>query len=228
MKSQFLLFLLFIASFTSFGQKKYSFDYALVYDFQLNEKSKVEQRILLTNSKDNSYFLEVTEKDSLNYTLTFLDRNGYYSKTVVGKSGFFKAETINAECESVLNYKNPYKYQVENYDYHPLKDTLIDGANYSRYFFKSNNPKKEKRRRFATLFFVIENNTTFHQPVLLHSTSYEEWKLEKNIPNGIPKLFYFTSYNTKKILSKYTLNGYKKIDKYVMLPEGCPKFDFGN
>ncbi len=228
MKSQFLLFLFFATSLLSFGQKKYSFDYALIYDFQANEKSKVEQRILLTNSKDNSYFLEATEKDSLKYTLTFVDRNGYFSITLVSKSDFFKAETISADCTSVLNYKNPYKYQVENYDYQVLNDTLIDGDSYSRYFLKSNKPKREKRRKLGTLFFAIEKNTAFHQPVLLHSTSYEEWKLEKNIPNGIPKLFYFTSYKTKKILWKHTLTGYKKIDKYIMLPKGCRKFDFGN
>jgi hypothetical protein len=221
MKGQFLLFLFFTIS-SIFGQKKYSFDYALVYDFQLNENTKVEKRILITNSNDNSYILEVTEKDSLNYTVAFSDQNGHYSKTVLSRSDFFKAETISLACEVVRAYKNPYKYQVENYDFHLANDTLIEGNSYSRYFFKSNKLKKEKKKKLATLFFVLEKNTNFHQPVLLHPTSYEEWKLEKNIPNGIPKLFYFTSYKTKKIVSKYTLTHYIKIDKYILISKDCP------
>jgi len=222
MKNQFLLFLLITISSTAFGQKKYSFDYALVYDFQLNENTKVEKRILMTNSKDNSYLLEVTEKDSLNYSLEFVDQSGHYSNTLLSHSDFFKAETISIDCEALRAYENPFKYQVENYDFHTANDTLIEGNKYSRYFFRSNKVKKEKNKKLATLFFVLENNTNFHQPVLLHPTSYEEWKLEKNIPNGIPKLFYFTSYTTNKIVSKYTLTDYRKIDKYILITKDCP------
>ncbi len=223
MKNQFSLFILLIIPVICFGQKKYSFDYALVYDFQLDENAKVEKRILMTNSKDNTYLLEVIEKDSLNYTLKFIDQNGYYSLTQLSTSDFFKAETINLDCASVLPFKNRFKYQVKNYDYHLLNDTLINQNKYSRYLLKSNRPKREKKRRLASLFFVLEKDTKFHLPVLMHSTSFEEWKVEKNTPNGIPKIFYFTSYQTKKILSKYTLSGYKKIEKFVLIPIDCPK-----
>ena len=223
MKNKFSLFLILIIPVIFFGQKSYLFDYALEYNFQLNENAKFEKRFLLTNSKENSYLLEVTEKDSLNYELKFIDQNGYYSMTELSRAIFFKAEAINLDCSSVMTFTNPYKYQVKNYDFHILNDTLIDNNDYSRYLLKSNNLKREKKKKLASLFFVLEKDTDFHQPVLMHSTAFEEWKLEKNISNGIPKLFYFKSYKTNKILSKYTLLDYKKINKYIIIPEDCTK-----
>ena len=221
MKNQFLLFLLFITSLISFGQKKYCFDYAIQYNFQMTDTSKVQKQIFLTNSKDNSYVLRVMEKDSINYKLFFLDQNGVTSTTYLSKKGFLDAEIISLKCDFVSRFGNPYKYQTDNYDFINQKDTLINNVNYSMYFIKSNKPKKEKRKRLGTLHFVVEKNTDFHLPILLEVTPYEEWKKERNIPNGIPKQFYVTKYlsNTKTLI--YNLVDFVKIDKFIIVPDEC-------
>ena len=221
MKNQFLLFLLFSNYQFSFGQKKYSFDYAIQYNFQANDSSKVQNRFYLTNSKDNSYVLQVTEKDDLNYNLFFIDQNGIASTTYLSKKDFFDAEIINLKCDFVSRYRNPFKYQTDNYDFINQKDTLINNISYSMYIIKSNKPKREKRKRLATLHFVVEKNTDFHLPILLEITPYEEWKKERNIPNGIPKQFYFTNYlnNTKTFI--YNLVDFVKINRLIIIPNEC-------
>ena len=221
MKNQFLLFLLFTTSLFSFGQKKYSFDYAIQYNFQMTDTSKVQKQIFLTNSKDNSYVLRVMEKDSINYKLFFLDQNGVTSTTYLSKKDFLDAEIISLKCDFVSRYRNPFKYQTDNYDFINQKDTLINNISYSMYIIKSNKPKREKRKRLGTLHFVVEKNTDFHLPILLEVTPYEEWKKERNIPNGIPKQFYFTNYlnNTKTFI--YNLVDFVKINRFVIIPDEC-------
>ena len=221
MKSQFLLFLFFTTSFITFGQKKYSFDYAIEYNFQKNETSKVEKEIFLTNSKDNSYVLRVIDKDSLNYRIFFVDQNGTLSDTYISKKDFFKAETFELKCEFASRYSNPYKYQTDNYDFIIQKDTLIDNSDYQMYIIKSNKSKRAKRKKLGTTHFIIEKNTYFHLPIFEEPTSYEEWKKEKNIPNGIPKQFYFTKYSDNKRLCMHNLVHFVKINKFLVIPKEC-------
>ena len=221
MKNQFLLFLLFTISLFSFGQKKYSFDYAIQYNFQKNDTSKVEKQIFLTNSKDNSYVLRVMEKDSLDYKLFFLDQNGITSTIYLSKKDFLDAEIITLKCEFASRYYNPYKYQTENYDFINQKDTLIDNSNYQVYITKSNKPKREKRKKIGISHFIIEKNTNFHLPIFLAATAYEMCKKEKNIPNGIAKQIYFTKYMDNKKLSIFNLVEYVKINKFFVVPDEC-------
>ena len=58
-------------------------------------------------------------------------------------------------------------------------------------------------------------------PILEFSTTYEEWKLEKNIPNGIPKEMFLLSFNKKKYSFFHKLKQYARINKYVTIPEEC-------
>ena len=221
MKNQFLLFLLLLFFCSTHGQKKYTFDYAIQYNFQVNDSSKVQTQLFLTNSKDNSYLLKVSEKDSLNFTLYFQDQNGITSTTYLSKKEFASAKTITLKCEFVSHFSNPFKYQTENYDFINQKDTLINTVYHSNYILKSNKPKKEKRKKFATLHFIIEGNTGFHLPILTFSTAYEEWKKERNIPNGIPKQSYTTKYLTKDKILIYDLVEYIKINKILVVPKEC-------
>lgn len=104
-------------------------------------------------------------------------------------------------------------------------DTLVGGEYCSHYVFKCNNPKKEKRKKLATEHFIVEKNTSFHLPILTFATSYEEWKLEKNIPNGIPKQMYMVTYKEKKLFLFYELKRYAKINKYIIIPDECDYTD---
>lgn len=221
MKDQVLLFLMFAFSLFSFGQKKYSFDYAIQYTYQKNDTAKVEKEIFLTNSKDNSYVLYVREKDSLNFKLLFIDQNGLLSTTYLSKKDFFRAETFDLKCEFASRYRNPYKYQTDNYDFIVQKDTLIDNSKYQTFIIKSNKPKREKRKKLGTSHFIIENNTDFHLPIFEDPTSYEEWKEEKNIPNGIPKQFYLTNYLNNNRSCIHNLVDYIKINKFFVVPKEC-------
>ena len=214
-----ILFLLFCTS--TFGQKKYSFDYMLEYEYQTTDTSKVEIQYFLTNSKDNSYCLYIQEKDSLNLKLIFIDYNGTKSTAHLDKISFAKAESVSLDCKIISKFDNRFKGQTKNYDYNIEKDTLIDGSYYHQYILKSNNPKRESRKQTGSKVFVVEKNTSFHLPVFDHETSYEEWKLERNIPNGVPKVTYVKSYDGTEKYLIFRLVQYVPIKKYLIIPEKC-------
>ena len=223
MNYKILLFLIVLISIPSYSQKKYLFDYMMEYDFKYTDTSRVRKKIVLTNSKDNSYILTVSEKDSLNFQLDFLDINGIRTIVYLDKKSFIKAESISIKCDFVWvsdcisNFK-PKKNRFIN-----KSDTLVDSEYYPHYILKSNNPKREKRKKLGTRHFIIEKNTPFHLPILnlLTPMDYNEWKLEKNIPNGILKEMFLETYRTNKCLNFYKLKQFAKINKYLVVPEEC-------
>lgn len=229
-----LVLIVFLLSSTYiFSQKQYQFDYLIEYKLTLykdaikiknrpfRKKDKIIKKYYLTNSKKNNYTAVITELDSLNYKMIFKDENGTYSNVVILKSEFHKAEFIDIDCKYVSRYRNPYKYQTNNYDFFELKDTLIDGITYSRYKLESIKPKKVKKKKLGSEFYIISNKTDFHLPILSFSTAYEEWKTNKNLPNGIFYQKYFIDFY-KQIDSKESLvNNYWKIDKKIFIKKEC-------
>jgi len=227
MKYKLPLFFILLISIPSFGQKKYLFDYMMEYDFKYTDTSKVRKEYILTNSKDNSYILKVYEKDSLNFKLDFLDFNGIHSNAVLDKNSFIKSEFITFNCGIVHEHHDSYKYLTKKYDFINKPDTLVDGEHYSQYIFKCNKPKREKRKKLGTLHFIVENNTSFHLPILYlyNSIAYEEWKLERNIPNGIPKEIFMEAYLKKEYYLSSKLKQFAKINKCAIIPAEC---DYAN
>jgi len=221
MKKLFFLFLTLSVFSSGYSQKKYAFDYMLVYDFKMNDTSKVKEVFFYTNSKDNSYFLRVYEKDSLNFSVYFKDQNEIYSDFQSSKSEFIKLSQIVLGCDFFRTWHNPFKYQTNNYEFINKEYALMDGEYHPFYVFKSNNPKKEKKKKLATFYYYLENNTEFHLPLLEHETAYEEWKLERNIPNGIPKEMYYLGFGKEEIFMLYKLKGIVKIDKMLVIPKEC-------
>lgn len=215
------LVLLLLLWFSGYSQKKYSFDYKIIYEFKLNDTAKAKEIVLMTNSKDNSYRLNISEKDSANYSVNFHDENGIESTVFLNKNSFNKATAIELKCEFVSGYSNPYKYQTKNYEFINKEYALMDGQYHPFYILKSNNPKKEKKKRLATFYYYIENNTEFHLPILVHPTAYEEWKLEKNIPNGIPKEMFYSGYGKAELFNILKLKEIIKIEKFIVIPEEC-------
>lgn len=228
-----LLSIVFILSATlCFSQQQYEFDYLLEYEttiykdsFQVNiskspGKNETFKKYYLTNSKKNNYSAIITELDSLYYTMVFKDENGISSQTTFLKTDLNAAEFINIHCKDVKRYRNDFKYRTKEYDFFKLNDTLIKGKTYAKYKLTSIKPKKEKRHKLATKFFIIDRETAFHLPLFQLSTSYEEWKLEKTLPNGLFFEKYLIDYYGK-LTFKETLVSYSKIDKKIVINEDC-------
>lgn len=177
------------------SQKTYVFDYLHEYEltFYKDSKSinnsvedKVFKRFLLTNSKDNNYIALLIEIDSLTFRMEFSDRKEaiFYSTNIL-KSIVTKMNVFNIAIEDITGNNYPYKYKIKEYDFINIKDTLINNRTYYRYNLTSILPKIRKRKKRMTEYFIIDKNTSYHLPILLHHTDYEEWKSKKNIPNGI-------------------------------------------
>lgn len=221
MKRLFFLFLMLTVFSSGYSQKKYAFDYMLVYDFKMNDTSKVKEVFFYTNSQDNSYFLRVYEKDSLNYSIYFRDQKGFYSDFGSPRNEFLQLSKTVLTCDFLRILDNHFKYQTDNYEFKNKEDTLVGNEYHPFYIFKSNNPKQEKKKKLATTYYYLENNTEFHLPLLEHDTAYEEWKLEKNIPSGIPKEMYYLSYSKEEIFMHYKLKRIIKIEHTMLFLGDC-------
>lgn len=216
----FFLFLALTLFSSGYSQKNYSFDYMLVYDFKSNDTSKVEEIVFYTNSKDNSYFLRAFRKDSLQYSVVFIVHDKISSKVVFPKDKL-NSPKITLDCKFISMRSYAFKYQTDNYEFINKKYALMEGEYHPFYILKSNNPKRERKKKLATFYYYLENNTEFHLPLLEHETAYEEWKLEKNIPNGIPKEMYYLGFGKEEMYMLYRLKKIVKIDKLLIIPKEC-------
>jgi hypothetical protein len=208
----------------SFGQEKYEFDYSIETEITFYKEDSIKKKVIyLTNSNDNSYFAKLTSKDSLHYRVIFRHHDKLYSDVLVLKSELKNAEFINISCNSIKYKRNKYKSATKQYDFFNLKDTLINEKKYAAYKLNSIlSYKKRKRRSSGTNLYIIENSTSFHLPLLTHPTAYEEWKLYKNIPNGLFMEkkhinFYEEEHSSEKLL------GFTKVDKKIVIPDDCDK-----
>lgn len=228
-----LLIIAFILISTyCFSQKQYEFDYLIEYKMTIykdsikikNRKFRKEDKTIkkyyLTNSKKNNYNAVITEQDSLYYKMIFKDENGIYANVIILKSDLNKAEFINIDCKSIFRYQNPYKYQIKNYDFFKLNDTVIGAKNFSMFKLESIKPRRVKRKKLGIKFYIIDKETSFHLPILDFSTAYEEWKKERSLPNGIFKQKYFIDYYGK-LSSKEKLINYWKTDKKIVINNDC-------
>lgn len=230
MKTFIITFLFFTS--ICFSQKQYKFDYLIEYELTYYKDSikiknrpfrKVDKKIkkyYLTNSKNNDYLTIITEKDNLNYRMIFIDNNGIYSNVIILKSDFNKAEFINLDCKYVNRYQNAYKYQIKNYDFFDLTDTLINDKSFIRYKMSSIKPKKVERKKLGTEFYIIDKFTDFHLPILNFSTAYEEWKNNKTIPNGIFNEKYFIDYYGNLDWIEKIVN-HCEIEKKIVIQDEC-------
>ncbi len=189
------------------------------YEYRYKENSKPETHVFFTNSTDNSYYLLLKEKEKDQYELYFCDFNGFMAKFRTNKKELSMTETFVLNCEAVIKTSNPYKYQVENYHFEN-RDTLIGDEKLPLYVLRANETKREKKKKLGRNYHIIEKDTGFHLPILDFVTAYEEYKTEKNIPNGIMKIFYFKGIDSK-IKHLYTLKSWMKSTRYLSAPEPC-------
>ncbi|WP_250433440.1 hypothetical protein [Hanstruepera flava] len=212
-----------ISLFTYSQKREYSFDHILLYEVTFHKQNVTEFKYYLTNSKDNSYLGIMRGVDSSQFELTFKHHDEAYAKVKLLKSDFYKAEFIGIACENVQFSKNPYKYQTKNYDFHVLKDTLINGEEHALYKLEYNKKLKKKiRKGIGTNYYIIDNSTNSHLPILQHPTAYEEWNLNKNLPYGIFIEFIFLNAQNERHSSE-KLKSYYKIKKRIVFTGECPK-----
>lgn len=220
MKKVLLLISLF-AFCQLFSQKKYSFDYTLVYEEHCQSHKDTIPFIYLVNSKMNNYNLYALEDKTKSYCLYFHDQNGVAVHSKVKKEDFYKAETYTNSCKETIRLSNPYKEKIKNYEFVTFKDTLLNDTLYFHYAIKSlKSIKYQKRKKIVTTHFIISKSNPEFIPLLFHPTIYEKWKVTKGMPNGILKMIYYYDYSGK-ITGEMKLVAVLKMDKYLTIPEEC-------
>jgi hypothetical protein len=224
----FLVCFLIALSQMGFAQKKYHLDYALEFEIKINthkiKNQKIKKdstRFYIVNAKENNFILFINEDGGKNYNLFFSDKEGLFVNSSVDKNLFSKAETINNECESVRRSSNPYKFQVDNYEFINLSDTLVNNTSYYHYTIKTNRGLKyQKRKKIVSIHYIVDKNSPDFSPFFIEPTCYEEWKKERNIPNGKPFIIYHENYKGE-ITFKMQLENAVKIDRYFTVPDEC-------
>ena len=220
MKNLFLLLFIGIA-LQCFGQKKYSFDYSIVYEESCSKHAKPNEMIYLINSKKNNYKVFAHEKDSTSFSIHFWDEEGVSVYGAMTKKDFYKVETISNECSQTFRYTSLAKITKNDYTIIHCSDTIVNDTSYYHYKIVSTKSLKyQKRKNIVTAHFIIDKNKSEFSPFFSESVMYERWVDSKTIPNGLVKIIYFID-TEGKITSKLNLQGVIKIDKYLTIPEEC-------
>lgn len=215
-------YIILLLSNFAFCQTNFQFDYMLEYEFIHHQDStKSHKKFYLTNSKDNSYNLEVTNKDSLTYKLFFLKQNYIIAHVNILKKTFQSNINININCRDFSRLSNPYKYQVGNYDYIKTNDSL-NIEEYKTVCLRSKKYIKKKKIGFHILKF--DKNSPIHLPNFQIETLYEEWKKERDLPNNFILEDSFYNDEGKLIWTEKLIN-YSKIDKKInIITTECDDF----
>ena len=221
MKCFFLLFLCFVGS-VGFSQKKYHFDYVLLYEnSSIDFKAKTSDLYFINSKSINYYLGESKDKDSINMNLIFLDHNGISSISKIAIQDFYKAEVFANECNSVLKYSNQYKYKANEYTFVKHNDTLINNVFYFHYEIKSiKSIKYQKRKKIQSAHLIIDKKSQEFTPFLYNPLFYNLYSKTPILPNGLFKIIYYTNLKGEITFKRELLNVVKS-DKYLTIPEEC-------
>jgi hypothetical protein len=215
------LFLCFVGS-VGFSQKKYHFDYVLLYEnSSINSKTKTSDLYFINSKSINYYLGESKDKDSINMNLIFLDHNGISSISKIAIQDFYKAEVFANECNSVLKYSNQYKYKANEYTFVKHNDTLINNVFYFHYEIKSiKSIKYQKRKKIQSAHLIIDKKSQEFTPFLYNPLFYNLYSKTPILPNGLFKIIYYTNLKGEITFKRELLNVVKS-DKYLTIPEEC-------
>lgn len=180
---------------------EYNFNCRLTYEFiDLKNQKKNHDVNYLINNQDNSYYSSYHSISGNMEEVTFLDQNGVYWKGQL-KNQILSNLEITLEKELLRKYSNPYKFQVDNYDFIELKDTLLNNKMCKRVMLKSNSAEREQKKKLGREVYVIDTSSDM-KPLLTFSTAYEIWKKRKNIPNGIIIEKYLYNYKGEMVIQE--------------------------
>ncbi len=211
-----IVFVIFFSSLVVNAQKTYLFDQQLTYNY--SDKKFVKRQITyLINSKDNSYKLTIIKNDTDEYNLTFLDENGLFFRCKAEKK-VIENEALNANCNETRSYSNPFKYQTKNYDFSVVKDTVVSGQELLYYSIDSNNKKRKAKKKLGKYVYLV-NPTYDFLPQFSFHTGYEEWKLNRNIPNGLLEVLHLYDYKGEWFSTENLIEN-KAVSKKIIF-QGC-------
>ncbi len=218
MKRIYFLALFFLSPFF-YGQNTFSFDYLIEYENITHGDSIVKTLYLLTNSKDNSYYVSLTSENVDTFDFYF-NHEYFRSFSLTDKKPFFKAETIKLPCESVHLQKD--RINLKRYDFRVYPDTLIEGKYYKNYSMQYRKASEEKRYKNGKSYYIVENGTEFHKPLKVFSAAFDVFLTSEIFPNGIAKEIYNTGKNGLRF--RFKLVSYSKVNKTITI-HNCPKLN---
>ncbi|MFP9100426.1 hypothetical protein ACLI09_15350 [Flavobacterium sp. RHBU_24] len=165
--------------------KKYVVDYKLEYDaIYPQDSTKNYKAIYYIGSTANNFFATAKPDKEGKLKLYFRDNDGRSFNGNVTPDDLASIEKISIAQKAFYEFSNPYKYQINNYDYFATGDSIVNGRKCSGYSLRSTKPKREKRKKLIHEMYYIDT-TTKMLPLLIEPTAYEIWKARKNISNGL-------------------------------------------
>lgn len=186
------LFCLFALQ-TLYSQQVYKFDCEVIYQFYYKHKNLRDTRSYLINSKDNSYYALKIPVGRRKYRIRLMDYNGLVANQIFKKEELEKPSVLVA-LFNANSYINPYKYQINNYDFQKQSDTLVDGKVFKKIKLETTNEELKKNKNIGHNLYIVDQSFNF-LPIFDFATAYEIWKARKNFPNGLLTQFYM--YNSK-------------------------------
>lgn len=218
---RFFFLFFFLISSTCFAQRQYHFDHLLEYRFISLDPAKNKMVYYLTNSKDNSFYAQLEVADSLHYKVNLVEQDQLNMQVEVKRQDLNKAEDLIIHCTSRWNTRNDFKFRIREYEFTPTLDIMMGNRSLKHYkLFYTASRKRKKTNHIGTNHYIIRDSTEYHLPLLTHPTAYEEWKEERNIPNGIfmEKIFYNFR---NEIQYKYILKDYHQLWKSIIITKKC-------
>ena len=191
---KYVIFFALVMTIRAYSQKIYEFDYFLYYDQTVlvntkessvdgsNTKYIEREKIQLINSRDNSYYATLVEKDSLNYNLQLRDYRGLSFELYLNKKNFQRAEIIKVPCKFISQTQKPLKYQIKNYKFKRGIDTIVNNTNLLTYELISKSAKRARRKKLGTIKYVIDTMHTEFSPQLIFQPAMQFGKKDIHFP----------------------------------------------
>ena len=122
--------------------KQYAVDYKLQYDaIYPQDSTKNHKVIYYINSTANNFFATARPDKERKLRLYFTDYNGKAFDGKVSLNELASIEKNGIAQKTFYELTNPYKYQINNYDYFAKGDTIINGHTCSGYYCVAQSPK---------------------------------------------------------------------------------------
>ncbi len=202
---------LVMSAFAS-AQQQYEFDYLIEYDYSYLDKSS--KFYLLTNSKNNQYYVYLSPADGGNLKLSFRDEKGRRAFSLIPRKQFFEAESIVIKMNEP-DFDNRHKNSIERYVFYLKPDTLIAGITYKQYGMKYRRESESRKYDKGSGTYIIENGTEFHKPLMLFSAPFDTSVTSEIFPDGIAKEIFDTTRRSGKKKMSYKLANFKEVRKVI-------------
>jgi hypothetical protein len=210
------IFTVFISTIC-YSQKTYFFDSKIEYEFtNHSDETKNCIKTYYTNSKDNSYSITRIVLDSLRSEIEFIDSNGARVQKKVSNE-IFNNENIYVARNEIQNYSYPFLYQLDNYHFSEVNDTLLNNKAFKQISFLSNDSKRAKKKKLGTLQYIFDTDFD-HQPLLQFSTAYQVWRVTRKMPNGLIIQSHLRDSQNKLVFTE-KLRQINSITMYLIIPE---------